>query len=99
MPRHGATLTFLTIGAAFHKLVDHTTAAVLPRSRRPAKGHHWSPIWPTGPGHPPWPRAWLPVCSVPHRRYHPGMEGSAAPNVTPAQVLDGLRAAYAYCPA
>ncbi len=25
------------------------------------------------------------------------MEGSAAPNVTPAQVLDGLRAAYAYC--
>lgn len=41
--------------------------------------------------------AWLPVCSVPHRRYHPGMQGTAAPTVTPSQVLDGLRAAYAYC--
>lgn len=40
---------------------------------------------------------WLPVFSVTHRRYHPGMEGPAAPSVTPAQVLDGLRAAYAYC--
>src|SRR6266700_4039236 len=41
--------------------------------------------------------AWLPVCSVPDRRYHRGMEGTAAPNVTPVQVLDGLLAAYAYC--